>query len=129
MSAIDNSGLTNYRDRTSTAQFNPELTYVYNAGAATVTVTAGTSGTTELEKVHVRVHDKFGGEVRGQITTPLDSGETDNVVIDVSSLDRSKPLDITATAFADDSKTVADMGAYNIGAAGTIGNADKQNNA
>ncbi len=127
--AIDNSGLTNYRDRSDTSSFNPAIAYVFDANAETVTCTISTTGTTPVEQAHIRVHDKFGGEVRGEGSANTESGETEQVIISTADLDASKPYDITATVLANDGKWVADGGAYNIGAAGSLGSWDKQVNA
>jgi hypothetical protein len=123
--AIDNSNLINYRGCLP-AGFTPALTYAYNAGAATVTVTDATvlpAGDT-LKKIRVRIHDKFGGEVRGSISALL--GNTG--AISVASLNTSKGLDITVT-ITTTNMIAADGGAYHIDAAGSISNWDIQQNA
>jgi hypothetical protein len=131
--AINNDNLLDYRDDQGTSGFSPGLNYVYDAANAEVDVTDASvfpSGVSLL-RIHVRVHDKFGGQVNGEVENPdgSDSAGDHTATIDVSSLDRSKPLDITATVVADDGMLVADGGAYNIGASGSLGSWDKQKNA
>lgn len=130
--AIDNSNLLNYRSQ-ETVGFVPAVSFVYDAENAEVDFTEESefpSGVA-LKKTKVSVHDKFGGEVRGFITPDegSDSGHDGSTTLDVSSLNRSKPLDIKATVIADDDMLVADGGAYDIGAAGEVANWDKQKNA
>lgn len=130
--AIDNSNLLDYRgDQPS--EFVPGVNYTYDATAAEVDVVDASvfpSGVSLL-RTHVRVHDKFGGHVNGEIENPdgSESAPDRTATINVSSLNRSKPLDITATVVGDDGQLVADGGAYNIGAAGSLGSWDKQKNA
>jgi hypothetical protein len=131
--AIDNTNLLNYRDDQGTTGFNPVINYVYDGQAKEIDVTddsvfpAGVA----LKVAHIKVHDKFGGQVNGFIYPAAggDSGHDEDTTIDVSSLNLSKPLDITATIIADDDMLVADGGAYNIGASGSLGSWDKQKNA
>jgi hypothetical protein len=131
--AVDNSNLKNYRDDAGTTGFVPAVEYSYDAEAKEIDVTDNSAfpGAVGLKKTVVRVHDKFGGEVRGFILPAegSDSGHDGETTIDVSSLNLSKPLDITATVIADDDKLVADGSAYNIGEAGSLGSWDAQKNA
>lgn len=131
MNPIDNSQLLNYREDSGTTGFSPVVTYVYDAAAKEIDVTQASIFPADvyLGKVHVKVHDKFGGEVRGTVVAIPGSGVADEITIDVSTLDASKGLDITATVLANDGMLVADGGAYNIGAAGSLGSWDKQKNA
>lgn len=125
--AIDNSNLVNYCNDCGISGFTPAVTYVYDAGAKTVVVTDGSTipaGDT-LKKVHVRVLDDFGGEVRDAITA---TGAGGAKTLDVSSLDASKGLKIMATVLTTN-LIAADGNAINIGAAGAIGNWDTQKNA
>jgi|GEM_PF-1988788 len=128
--AIDNSNLKNYRQDQGTIGFNPAVSYSYDATAKEIDLVDESTYPTgvALKIVHVRVHDKFGGEKRGEIQPAGGSGESD-VTIDVSGLDVSKGLDITATVVCDDNMLVADGGAYNIDAAGVLGGWDAQRNA
>lgn len=133
MGAIDNTNLTNLGRDASTEGFTPGVSYVYDATAAEVDVTDASvfpSGVSLL-RTQIKVHDKFGNTANGSIENPngSESGNDRTETIDVSGLNRSKPLDITATVIADDGKLVADGGAYNIGAAGTLGSWDAQKNA
>jgi hypothetical protein len=123
--AIDNTNMKNWNG-VLPAGFTPVLTYAYDADAATVIVTDGSTlgaGDT-LKAIHVRVHDKFGGEVRDNIGALAGNTGT----IDVSGLNRSKGLDITAT-ITTAKMVAADGGAYGIGAAGSVANWDIQQNA
>ena len=123
---IDNTNLLNMCKDCGAVGFIPTLAYEYDATAAEVTVTNTStipSGDTFL-KLKVRVHDFFGNEVRGVQTvqaTPL--------VIDVSTLNRSKPLAITVTLVTT-GNIVADGGAYGyLQDTGNIGWYDVQKNA
>lgn len=207
MNTIDNTNLLNMCRDCGAVGFIPVLTYLYDAEARTVTIEddstypAGDS----LNKIKIRVHDDFGGEVRGHIdgssggdgyvTAPLvsfsggggsgatahavitdgkvtsividtvgtgyttdptvvfdntDTGgsgaaatahrttttvtgvtiiaDDDTVVIDISDLDSSKPLCISATIFTV-GMIAADGGAYWLQPAGDIGHWDVQKNA
>lgn len=127
--AISTDNLLNHRDRVSLEDFVPVVTYSVSGSNVTVVQASTFPSGIYLSKVHVRIHDKFGAEVRDTIVEEPGSGNADEVVISVASLDTSKPLDITATVLLDDGKTVADGAAYNIGASGTLGGWDKQTNA
>lgn len=133
MTPIDNSNLLDYRDDQGTSGFTPGVSYVYDSANEEVDVTDASvfpSGVSLL-RIHVRVHDKFGNQANGEIENPdgSDSAGDHTDTIDVSGLDASKGLDITATVVADDGMLVADGGAYNIGASGSLGSWDKQKNA
>lgn len=134
--AIDNSNLKNYRDDAGTTGFVPTVSYVYNAVDKEIdlTHTSDFPSGTALKKVQIQVHDKFGKQVNGSITPPVDSGDDAETTIDVSTLDNSKGLDIKATVISDDGggvglNMVADGSAYNIQAAGNLGSWDIQKNA
>lgn len=133
MNAIDNTNMLDYRANQGTTGFEPAVTFAYDADAKEVDFTDSSDfpNGVALKKVKVSVHDKNGDEVRGEFGpgTGSDSGTQSEVTLDVSSLDSSHPFDIRATVIADDDQLVADGGAYNIGAAGSIGNWDKQRNA
>lgn len=132
MKAIDNSNLLHYRT-SDTVDFEPAVAYAYDANAAEVDITDTSSfpSGVALKKTKIQIFDKFGGEVRGFIypSAGSDSGHDGETTISVSTLDRSKPLDIKATVIADDDMLVADGGAYNIGTAGNLSNWDIQKNA
>lgn len=134
MQAIDNSNLLDYRGDQGTSDFVPALAYDYDSGAAEIdfTDTSSFPRDVHLKKTKIQVFDKFGGEVRGALgpATGSSSGMQTETTIDVSSLDRSKPLDIKATVIADDDMLVADGGAYNISdGTGNLGSWDKQKNS
>lgn len=132
VNAISKDNLDNYRD-VGTGDFNPGVEYAYDAVNAEIDVTDASTfpSGVSLLRINVRVFDKFGGEVRGSIENPdgSDSPAQRFETIDVSTLDRSKPLDITATVIGDGQGLVADGGAYNIGEAGKLGSWDKQSNS
>jgi len=69
MNVIDNSNLLQMCKDCGAVGFVPALSYVYDAGAGTVVVTNSSTIPTGdvLNKIKVRVHDFFGGEVRGEI--------------------------------------------------------------
>lgn len=131
MSAIDNANLKNYRSNERDG-FVPKVTFEYDAVEKEIdfddasTIPAGKT----LKKIIIKVHDKKGGEARGYILPVAggDSGHDGDTTIDVSELDVSKPLDITATVILSDG-LVADGGAYDIGAVGELGSWDIQKNA
>lgn len=133
MGAIDNTNLTNYLESNGTEDFSPAVNYTYDAAAQEVDVQDVSSfpSGVSLEKAHIKVHDKFGNEANGYILAPgdSDSAHASDTTIDVSGLDASKGLIITATVIGSDHKLVADGSAHDIGAAGSIGSWDKQKNA
>lgn len=131
--AIDNTNLLDYRGD-QPADFVPGVNYVYDATAKDIDFTDGSTfpDGVSLLRTHLRVHDKFGGQVNGEIENPdgSESGNMRTATIDVSSLDASRGLDITATVVGDDGQLIADGSAYNItNGAGSLGTWDKQKNA
>lgn len=133
MGAIDNTNLKNLGRDSSTEGFTPGVRYAYDATAKEIDVfdeSVFPSGISLL-RTQIKVHDKFGNTVNDTIENPngSESGNDRTTTIDVSSLDASKPLDITATVVGDDGQFVADGGAYNIQAAGHLGSWDAQKNA
>lgn len=130
--AIDNSNLKNYRSSERDG-FVPSVAYEYDQEAAEIDVTDNSTFPSgkALKKVKIQVFDKFSGEVRGYIlpTEGSDSGHDGETTIDVSDLNRSKPLDIKATVIVDDDKLIADGIAKDIGTAGELGEWDIQKNA
>lgn len=132
MQAIDNTNLVNYRN-SERDDFVPAVSFEYDVNAAEIDFTDSSTfpSGVALKKTKIQVFDKFGGEVRGFIVpvSGSDSGHDGETTVSVSSLDRSKPLDIKATVIADDDKLIADGGAYNIGTSGELSSWDKQKNA
>lgn len=126
--AIDNTNLTNYRSKGLPVDlFTPVVSYVFDAEAKTVVVTDGSTipaGDT-LKIIHLKVHDHFGGTVTGEITV---TGEAGTKTLDVSTLNLSKHLNLTATVLTTN-MLAADGGAYHLQAAGNVQNWDKQQNA
>lgn len=125
MIAIDNQELKNYCRNCNCAGFDADLSYVFDASAKTVKVTDASTITSpdSLSIIHVLVHDKSGEDVYGKIESAAG-----NVTIDVSSLDLSAPLSITATVVTKGG-CVSDGSAKNISASGSLGHWDKQWNA
>lgn len=121
--AIDNSNLINYRGQ-QPAGFTPALTYTNDGTNVVITDGSTIPAGDSLVAVHVRVHDKFGGEVRDKIVA---TGAGGAKTLSLASLNKSKPLDITVTVLTTN-KIAADGGAYNIGASGSVGNFDTQQN-
>ena len=133
MNPIDNTNLVNYRADAGTVDFVPAVSYEYDASAKEVDITDDSTfpSGVALRVVHVKVHDKFGNDVSGFIypVSGSDSGHDGETTIDVSGLDASRGLIITATVVANDGKLIADGSAHDIGAAGDLGARDKQKNA
>jgi len=129
--AVSNANLTNLNRDFLTTGFAPVINYVYDAAAKEIDVTNASTfpAGVATRVVHVHVHDKFGGQVNSFIKPGVGSGADGTITMDLSTLNASKPFDITATVVADDGKLVADGGAYNIGAAGSLGSWDAQKNA
>ena len=115
--AIDNQNLSgNLCLECECSYFDAKLSYEVNAQNKTVKVTDQSDfGDDGLKVVNVRVYDKDGNKVSGQITTA--GGDA---TIDVSSLNISS-IDITATIVNSNDKT-ADLGIYNIGSVALSGN-------
>jgi hypothetical protein len=125
MYVIDNTNLINMCRDCGLPGFLPKASYVFDAGARTVTVTDDSDipADAALKKIKVKVHDYYGGTAVGEI-----AAAAGNVVVDVSDLDLSKQLAIAVTVILDNGG-IADGGAYGIGAAGDIGHWDVQLNA
>lgn len=69
MNVIDNTNLKQMNSGLGTIGFVPDVTYEYDALAATVTVTNASTlqAGDSVKAFKARVHDFFGGEVRGAI--------------------------------------------------------------
>lgn len=96
MKAIDNSALLNINTPpVVTAGFVPALTYAYNSGAKTITVTDASAfpAGDGLKMINVKIHDQSGNTLYGSIAAA--AGNTG--AIDVSTMTLSKDLTITAT--------------------------------
>lgn len=125
MQAIDNTNLVGYcKANCSITSFLPSASYVYDAVEKEVVVQDGsTYGAGDgLKKVHIKVHDQFGSEVRDTITV---TGVGGAKTIDVSTLNTSKSLNITATIITNNDFH-ADGSAFGIQAAGNLANWDKK---
>lgn len=125
--------MLNYRADAGTVDFVPAVSYAYDAEAGEVDITNNSTfpSGVAVRVVQLKVHDKFGNDVSGFIypVSGSDSGHDGDTTIDVSSLDTSKGLIITATVVANDGKLIADGSAHDIEAAGELGGWDKQKNA
>ena len=127
INAVDNTNLKNYRNDAGTTGFTPSVGYTYNAGTGDVVVTDGSTipaGDT-LKKVHLRLLDEFGGEVRDTITV---TGAPGAKTLSASTLNKSKGLKLMATVLTTN-MLAADGNAINLAAAGNIANWDAQKNA
>lgn len=130
--AIDNSGLVGYCNTgCSIAGFTPVVTYTYDpaaaAGVGQVVIQDGSTipaGDT-LKKVHVRVLDDFGNEVRDTITV---TGAPGAKTITLTGLDKSRGVKIMATVLTT-GNIAADGSAVPAFSAGSIGTWDSQKNA
>lgn len=125
MIAIDNANLTDYRGDQGVTGFTPSVTFT--VVGANVTVTDGSTipvGDT-LSKVHVKLQDGFGGEVRDTITV---TGAPGQKVLSSSTLNASRGLKIVATVLTTKG-IAADGSAVNIGASGSLRSWDTQKNA
>lgn len=95
--AIDNANMIGLTTRNvAWDTFAPAVTYVYDPAAGTIVVTDASvipAGDT-LNRVHIKIMDDFGGELRDSITV---TGAPGAKTINVTSLNRSKPLTIVAT--------------------------------
>ncbi|MVT11380.1 hypothetical protein [Chitinophaga tropicalis] len=102
----------------------PAVSYTYDPVEKEVVVTDGSTYAAGdgLKKVHVKVHDNFGKEVRDTITV---TGAPGAKTIDVSTLNASKGLNITATIITN-VDFHADGSAFVIQAAGNLANWDKK---
>lgn len=122
---IDNTNLLQMCRDCGAVGFVPDVSYVYDAGAATITVTDSSTipAGDSLVRIRIQVHDAFGGEVRDEIE--LAGG---NQVVNIATLDRSKPLAIKVAIYTTN-QIAADGGAYGLNAAGDISHWDVQKNA
>jgi len=126
-SVIDNSNLVNMCRDCGAGDFLPEVSYAYDATAKTVTVTntSTMNGTDTLVQTKIKVHDFFGGTVNAV----LDDSDVDQIiVVDVSSLDASKPLALNVIVKTT-AGIIADGGAYGLQAAGDVSHWDVQKTA
>lgn len=127
MSAIDNSNLiNNLCGGCECTGFVPSVTFSYNSGAKTITVTdASTYAAGDDRKiVNLRVSDKNGDKVAGNISQ---ADGDDAVTISVAALDLSEGYRIDATVVTT-AGCISDGHAGRIGmliTAGAIGSWDK----
>ena len=122
--AISNANLLNLSEQGVTG-FAPALTYAVAGNNVTITDASVIPAGDALKKVHIRLHDQFGGEVRDVITV---TGAPGQKVLSSATLNKSMPLKITATVITNENR-VADGTAIDIGAAGSVGYWDIQKNA
>lgn len=125
MKAIDNSKLIDYcRSSCNITSFIPSIHYSLDATEKKITVSDDSkfgSGD-QLKKVHVKIHDNFGSEVRETITA---TGEPGKKVIDISSLNNTKGLTIRALVISKNNLH-ADGSATNIQTVGILAYWDKK---
>lgn len=123
--AISNANLKDYRGDQGTAGFVPSVTYAVAGNNVTITDGSTIPAGDALKKVHLKLQDKFGNEVRDVITV---TGAPGQKILSSATLDKSEPLKIVATVITNENR-VADGCAINIGAAGSLGSWDIQKNA
>lgn len=100
--------------------FIPGASYTYDGTDVVVTAAVTLAAGDTFKRIHVQLFDKFGKEVRGEITTV-----TGTVTLSASTLNKSEPLDLKVTITTVKNR-VADGGAYNLQAAGAVGHWDVQ---
>lgn len=122
--AIDNANLLNLVDQ-GLGTFNPSITFALSGSNVTVTDGSTMNSGDTLKKIHVRLLDEFGGEVRDVITV---TGAPGQKVLSSSTLNTSRGLRLTATIITN-AGIVADGNAVGLGASGSLSNWDKQKNA
>lgn len=132
--SIDNTNLKNLDRDLLTTGFSPKAAYTYDAANNEVDVDVSASAFpagVSLKRAHVYVHDKFGNHAYENIDGNIEggSGPDTTTTIDVSSLNKSKGLDIKVTIIASDDQLVADGIATNIGAEGDVDSWDAQKGA
>jgi hypothetical protein len=128
MTAIDNAGgipgtqdLKNiFGGQTAVGGFVAGATYTYDGTDVVVTAAVTLASGDTFKRIHVQLFDKFGKEVRAEITTV-----TGTATLSAATLDKSRPLDLKVTITTVKNR-VADGGAYNLRAAGSVGNWDIQ---
>ena len=123
MKAFDNANLTDKLcGNCGCPGFAPAIGYAYNASAKTVTLTEkGTAPSSDTFKnANVEIHDRFGNSVKSSITAA--AGNTG--ALDVSGLNASKGLRVTATVVTNGGCTSDGSTDLNA-AAGDLANWDK----
>lgn len=122
---FDNTNLLQMCNDCGAVGFVPAVGYTYNAatGDVVVTNTSTIPAGDTFGKVHLRLTDQFGGEVRGTITVAATP-----VTISALTLNRSKSLNLMATIVTP-GHIAADGSAYGLQAAGDVANWDVQKNA
>lgn len=117
LQAFDNSQILDFCNNCNCTGVTAGASYTYDAvtGKVTVTDTSVIAAPDTFKKMNVAVHDQFGKQVNGSISAL--GGNTG--ALDVTSLNRSKPLKITATLVTNGGCT-ADGIASDIIAAGNV---------
>lgn len=123
--AISNANLKDYRGDQGVAGFVPNVTYTQSGNNVVVTDASTIPAGDTLNKVQVKLQDKFGNEVRDNITV---TGAPGQKTLSSATLDKSEPLTLVVTVITNNN-LVADGRAMNIGAAGSLGYWDTQKNA
>jgi hypothetical protein len=119
MNPIDNSKLLTYCNfNCAIVGFTPKVSFVYDAEAKTLDIQDGSAfpAPDSLKRVHVQVHDRFGAEVRGEITA---TGEAGKQTIDLSPLNPSKGLNVVVLVISTNGLR-ADGSAFGISNAGDV---------
>lgn len=105
--------------------FVPAITYAYSGSTVTVTDATAYPAGTERAIVHIAIFDEAGGKAVGTITG--DDGD-DAQAVSVAELDPSEGLDMLVTIVST-GNCVSDGHASNLGATGSAGFFDKENNS
>ena len=117
MKALDTGELNNdlFKRGCNCQGFIPKVTFTYTAGAVVVKDESTFPSGDSIKRINVLAHDEFGGTKAGTIAAA--GGEAE---IDVSGLDASKGLHLTATVFSTN-QCKSDGSVRNIKEAGQIG--------
>jgi hypothetical protein len=113
MQAINNTGILNICGSCNCTGFAAGVSYAYDAGAKTITVTEGSTfpAADALAIVHVYVTDKHGNSKYGKI-----EAAGGNVVINVAAMNANGGFNIIATVVSND-KCIGDLAVYDVAAA------------
>lgn len=117
MKALDTGSLNDnlFKRGCNCQGFVPKVSFTHTAGAVVVKDESTFPSGDSIKRINVLVHDEFGGTKAGTITVAAGEAE-----IDVSQLNTSKGLHLTATVYST-KECKSDGSVRNIGEAGQIG--------
>lgn len=125
--AVDNSNLKDslHLAGSAVANFSPAVTLAITGGDLVVTDASTFPAGDSLKKVHVRVIDHLGAELRDTITTTGGGGAK---TIDLATINISKPLVVQATVITTNGLIADGRGEIFAvtGGAGAVSKWDKQ---